>query len=405
MSKLSSNCATIFLVFIIAVFVTLIFQTVLPAQFQDVGSTDFVTRDLPIAQAIFNGQAFIHRDQVFAVGFPLIVAGVIHLSQVLSVPFETAMRALAVFEMGLTTVLIFFLIRFVGSARRAWLAALLWLTYPFVLWLTTQNASELSFMVFFLSGLACFYFATVFRPMALWSWLMAGILIGISILIRPFAVGVPIVMLVGLWILGKNDDKIKPAKSSILFLLGSLMVLAPWEITVFQNTGRWVMINDQGPASVRDGLTFAVELKGYRSGLIVPDNVMGFMRDAYANGAQLDTLEHISSFVWTYVRKDPQAILELFVIKAARAWYGTDSQRIDYFADSVRIFDFGNGRRPWCVAAGRNGTFLHVRHTFTDWLLLGNNHIRTTDHALYDSCNGADYGSHTESWFRPAKEH
>jgi 4-amino-4-deoxy-L-arabinose transferase-like glycosyltransferase len=336
MSKYLSHRAAPLLVFFLSVVVALGFQIILPQQFDSVGS-DFVTRDLPIAQAILAGQSVIHRDMVFVVGFPVIIAGVIRASQALSIPFENALRILAVLEMGLTTVEIFVLTRFVWSARRAWLAALLWLTYPFALWLTTQNGTELSFIVFFLASLVFFWYAAFVQPDALWAWITAGALVGVSILIRPFAVGVPLVMALGLWILRQNHAIRHTGWVAAIFLVGSLIILAPWEILVFQNTGRWILIDDHGPASVRDGLTFAVDLKDYRRGVAVPEDVMVFMRDAAANQARLDTLGHIVGFVWSYAETEPITILKFFMLKAARAWYGTDSQRFEQITSVVQL--------------------------------------------------------------------
>lgn len=337
MSKYLSHRAAPLLVFFLSVAVTLTFQIILPQQFDNVGTTDFVTQYLPIARAIVNGQSFVNRDRVLTAGYPMIIAGVIRASQALSVPFETALRVLAILEMGLTAVQIFVLTRLVWSVRRAWVVALLWLTYPFALWLTTQDGTELSFMVCFLAGLGFFWYAALLRPNALWSWAIAGVLVGVSILIRPFAVGVPLVMALGLWILGQNHAIRHTGWVAAIFLAGSLIILAPWEILVFQNTGRWVLLGDQGTGSIRDGLTFAVDLKDYRRGVAVPEDVMVFMRDAAANQARLDTLGHIVGFVWSYAETEPITILKFFMLKAARAWYGTDSQRFEQITSVVQL--------------------------------------------------------------------
>jgi len=54
MSKYLSHRAAPLLVFFLSVAVTLTFQIILPQQFDNVGTTDFVTQYLPIARAIVN---------------------------------------------------------------------------------------------------------------------------------------------------------------------------------------------------------------------------------------------------------------------------------------------------------------------------------------------------------------
>ena len=65
--------------------------------------------------------------------------------------------------MALTSVLVYLLAQSVWGPLPALISALIWMTYPFALWLTKQQGSEMPFLVVFYGGVYLFWRALLRR--------------------------------------------------------------------------------------------------------------------------------------------------------------------------------------------------------------------------------------------------
>jgi hypothetical protein len=86
-------------------------------------------------------------------------------------------------------------------------------------------------------------------------------------------------------------------------------------------------LSEGGVPSIRDGLTFATNLKGYRQGVWVPADVRTVMKNIQAGYQELHTMGDVASALTEQARQHPAAVAKLFLLKAARSWYATDTQR------------------------------------------------------------------------------
>ena len=144
-------------------------------------------------------------------------------------------------------------------------------------------------------------------------------------LLRPIAIGFGLVLAV-LVILARPRHR---TASAVLVLLGNFAIIAPWEAWVYLRTGSIVVLSSGGPASIRDGLTFAVKDKGFRDRIWIPGEARQVMQGISERYPELRTVGAISTELVGQFQKHPVGVLELLVLKGARSWYGTDSHRFE----------------------------------------------------------------------------
>ncbi len=322
-------------VFCGAVVLAVLFAAVLPDTIQIDESSDYVAFYEPVARSIAAGRGLVLPDGSPATecppGFPLLLAGVYKFSTLLQIPEDIGVRLLALTCVGLASVFLFALATDFWLSRFALLVAALWMTYPFALWLTKQLNSELPFLAVLYGGFALLGRNLIRRASAWPYYFVSGLLIGGSALIRPIAIGIGVVCAVLSWL---SLHKLGTCKKLALvgcLIFGNLAAIIPWEIWVFQHTGRVILLSTSGTSSIRDGLSFASDAKNYRQGIPVPADVRLVMDDVAlrARQGELESLSDVASVLGQQLRTHPLATIELLLLKIARSWYGTDSGRYE----------------------------------------------------------------------------
>jgi hypothetical protein len=211
----------------------------------------------------------------------------------------------------------------------ALVAAGLWMTYPFTLWLTKQPNSELLFLPLFYTALFLFGGMLWQGWMRWWVALGVGVLMGCAALVRPIAL-LGGVLLSGMLIAFRwQEGRLRWGLLAAWLLVGNLAVLLPWELWAWRHTGQWMLLATGVPEGVQDGLTCAIVTKGYRRRLDVSPQIEAIMVTAVQRRQQgeMETLGAICGFLGEQVRHNPSGMLRLLGWKLARAWYGTDAQR------------------------------------------------------------------------------
>lgn len=314
-----------------AVVIALLFRLTLPAGAQANESADYTTFYEPVARSLLAGDGFTFRAgqpaTAYPPGHPVMLAGVFWLAGVLGVSEGTALAVVAALVMGIGSALLWGVARRVWSPRAALLAPLLWMTYPFALWLTKQPNSELPFLVALFGAWYVLWRAVLQRSRRWPLFFLCGILVGIAMLIRPIAIGVGV--LFGLLLWGTRRDLEPRVRAGVigLLLLGNLVAVLPWEVWLYRQTSGVVLLSTNGPASIQDGLTFAVNPGAQRQPTQVSAGVAAVMQRVQARSGQLTSLGAVAAVMWAELRTHPIAVGELVALKAARSWYGTDSGR------------------------------------------------------------------------------
>ena len=324
-------------IFVLAMAVSAAFWAVLPAEYRENQSSDFTNAYEPVARAIAAGRGIVTEEGEMATryppGFSLALAAVFRLGDALGVGDETMLWLFRLLCAGLSAVLVYALSRLVWSPGLALLPALAWLTYPFFLWLTKQPNSEVPFVPVLYGALYLFWLALARRatgPRAWALYLPAGVLVGAAMLIRPAALGLSVVLAVVLFFCaGREISRRTRLGYGGLVLLGSLLVVAPWEAAVYARTGEIIPLSSGGAMTIHDGLTFLAVPKEYRREVAVPADVADLMWTIHERRDETATTGGVLRVIAEEARAAPSAFAKLMGIKVVRSWYGIDSRILE----------------------------------------------------------------------------
>jgi 4-amino-4-deoxy-L-arabinose transferase-like glycosyltransferase len=292
-----------------------------------------------VARNILDGRWFVVGDDepafFYPPGFSCLLAGVFGLSDLLNVHEGTMVQVFILLCTGLASVLVFYIARTVWGSLPALVSSLVWITHPFILWLTKQPNSEIPFIPLLYGGFYLFWQA-VHRGNHSWHiFFFSGVLAGLAMLVRSIALGAGVVMVVLIWLAGCKMTARLRLLLSMMVLLGNLVAVLPWEAWVYAQTGTVVLLSTVGQDSLADGLTFTAFPEGYRQ--IVPHDVSTLLRDFEARYGEMHSLRNIISLLVEELRERPLAVAQLFALKAARSWYGTNSGRFEALLILVQI--------------------------------------------------------------------
>jgi len=148
--------------------------------------------------------------------------------------------------------------RSVWGATPALVAPVLWMTYPFVLWLTKQPNSEIPFLIVFYGAFGLFWSALIKPSVGTYgSSLLTGILVGAATLIRPIAVGAGVAFGAVLWLTRGDLTNRRRVTLVAVLLLGNVAAVLPRVQTQQLREGIGLGdasgIVDHAPASARCG--------------------------------------------------------------------------------------------------------------------------------------------------------
>lgn len=280
------------------------------------------------ARNLLAGNGYSNQQGRFIVryppGFSLILAPVFALCQASGLP-ESRGLDLMIAGCGIVTMLFLFLTgELLFSRRVGLLAAILWTTYPFYLYLTKQPNPESPFLVFFAASV--YAWARTLSG-GDWRWAIAsGLAAGCGTLIRPINLLLPALLAITVAAAGGQARRRSRILPAALLLAASFVPLLPWEIAVRQRTGEWILVSSNSAYSTFDGLTFALEPKGSGQLLEVDPEVRWLMQQVWDHRTELPTTGSMIRFVGSHLHEKPGAVIKLFLLKTTRAWYATQAQ-------------------------------------------------------------------------------
>lgn len=320
----------------IAISFLTIFQWVLPAQYKEENElSDYARFYKPVGEAIAQGNGLVTPTGEPAVryppGFPLVIASLLTVEDHAGIPYATLMTGYLVICGALSTVLMFKMSELLWGIYPALLTALIWLTYPVALWSLKQPNSETIFMVVFLSGFYVFLSAYLRNSETPHWYFLSGVLIGLSMLIRPAALAVGIILFIFLIWQNKTSKWLPRLTIAGSLLLGNILVVTPWQLWLNSKTEELNVLSTGGAPSIVDGLTFAVNDKGYREIITIPMEVKEVQNSILADSDNVKTLPDILSILSEQFGEHPSGVIQLFMLKGARSWYATDSMSLESY--------------------------------------------------------------------------
>jgi 4-amino-4-deoxy-L-arabinose transferase-like glycosyltransferase len=318
---------------------TVAFWLVLPSAYRVSESTDFSGFYEPVAKRILAGDGITTESGAVAMryppGYPMVLAAVIGAGGAVGLSEEHVLQLLALMCVALSSLFLHVMARDIWTGWRALAPSLAFSTYPLALWLTKQPNSELVFMpLLFGCAYALWTLTRRVRPQA--SLIVAvGVLAAVAMLVRPIALLLPFVCAALILALAMEWRLRTRAWVAAAVLGISGLVVLPWEVHASRAAGRFILVADLGVAALRSGLTFGVDNTN-RAGIYVPDAVRTVMISFSAQYDHLDTFGDIAHAVWSETIRHPLGMLGLAAMKMLRAWYGTDSQRLDGYVALIQ---------------------------------------------------------------------
>lgn len=304
----------------------LAFRLALPSRMVLPESRDYVRHYEPIARLFLDQGNLLqegHPATSRPPGFPILLAGTFALADLLGISETTAVTGLSLVAFAVASICILELSAAFWPRRHALIAALAFMTYPCVLYLTKQPNSEGPFLPC-LYGSVFFFWKAVQGNGRTLAALTSGLLAGAAMLMRPVAVLLG-VLLSGFSLLKGHSRGLQKLGIPAAILLGNLAVVLPWEIWVYRNGGGIVPLATHGDSSFFSGLTFSAQNRNKWS----PKDVVQLQRGI------LDRVEgdpyrtNVISVLREEAKAHPVAMARLLLLKVARSWFGTDSGRLE----------------------------------------------------------------------------
>jgi 4-amino-4-deoxy-L-arabinose transferase-like glycosyltransferase len=304
------------------------------------GYNDYEVFYRPVAENLIEGKGYVNDRGVPELhnppGYPLILAGVFAAARLIGISQSTALTWSTVLTVAGCAVLIFLIAREFMSQGWAVISALLYITYPITLVVASYRFSEAPFSL--VLYLAVLVMVRAMRPGRRTGWwlLAVGGLVGYAALIRPAAFGLILAFVVALWSWGYGGRRRRLGHVGIV-LVGTLIVILPWEAWVLARTDKVVLLSTAGKDSVVDGLTVTFRPEDESGTLALPGDLKRFMGDAAQQQESFRSMSDIARFLARAARERPLAVIELGLFKAVRAWYGTNALKWENLILAVQI--------------------------------------------------------------------
>jgi 4-amino-4-deoxy-L-arabinose transferase-like glycosyltransferase len=327
-----------FLAIAISIVVLLAFWKIVPGgSFNQKDNPDYTTYYLPVAQNIAHGQGItIHGKPVleYPPGYPVIAAGCLLIANQTGCNENLILRLCIVLFFSFGALLIYLLAKKIWNPFSALLASILWSCYPIVLWSARNPNTELPFSVFLYTGMLCVLSGWRTQKRSPLFFFIGGVLCGISMLIRPIAIGIGILFAL-LLLLQRSCLFRRKLLFALCLVAGNLLTVLPWELWVYSQTHHIVLLSSSNRNSVTvfDGLTFGVwNPEGIRKGITVPRDVRNLMNEVvqkYMHDIESTSPKEMYAFMADKFKKQPVTVIKFIAIKAVRCWYGTFTNKLE----------------------------------------------------------------------------
>ncbi|MBK9167414.1 MAG: glycosyltransferase family 39 protein [Bryobacterales bacterium] len=310
--------------------VQLLFLALLPAPLLENASTDYRQFYEPVARNVLAGRGLTLDSGALGLtyppGIPLLYAAVFAASQLVAAPEPVSLRILELLLTAAMVLLVFAIGTLVFGRAAGFAGALILATYPIHLWNQKQPETTYPFAVPILGAiLVILWWERSGGSRSVLSGAVCGLLLGLSALFRPFSLLLGLALAAGVFGLFRALPAGQRLVFAVSLLAANLVTFAPWVLHVRTQTGLWLPLSNNGPASISDGLVFG----GGRSqhGLFEtgPAPLRRFLRETAAALPNLHGTSELVGHVIAEAGRNPAGVAQLAFFKAARSWYGTDS--------------------------------------------------------------------------------
>lgn len=295
------------------------FSKIGPAQ-HAAPATDYRNTYEPMAENFLAGRGLILKGAagVDAPGYPIILASIFTAAKIFNLNRLELITIINVLMAALAACFLYLIAQIFFSQRVGLISAFLWMTYPFNLWFLKNPNTEVPFILLFLLGLWLFLKGLKKNDLRL--IFLSGLILSLASLIRAIGFLIPFILAILLIFLLKEKLLRTRVLLAGLMVSGAILTILPWEIYI----GRFIPISTSGPASVLDGLTYALVpgTAGDEAG--VPADVLQLMMRI--KDANLKSGVAIFNFSFRELSNQPLPFLKLIGLKVVRSWYATSQK-------------------------------------------------------------------------------
>ena len=284
--------------------------------------TDYLGYYEPVAESISQGKGIPIKEEIairYPTGYPLILSGLFSFSRFLGLEKSVTIFVFNVFITAFATCFLFLFVKSIFNKKIALISAILWASYPFNLWLTKNPNTEVPFILLFY--IALWQYVLGIQRHSLKFFFISGTLIGFVSLIRPISIFLPFPLAILVFFLIKQSTLKQKLIFSFSLLIAYILVISPWIIYVYLNTGRLIPLSTGGPPSIYGGLTMMISEPKEKGKVILPEDVINLINELKAR--DMESFKDIFRSLLEKLVNKPIVFLKLIGIKMTRAWYAT----------------------------------------------------------------------------------
>ena len=211
---------------------------------------------------------------------------------------------------------------FPEKERLARIALILFLSCPFIIYATYKPLSLVPFCALLYASLYYFW-RFLFEKTYYKDLIISSVLIALALLTRPIGILLPLIYAL-ICVIYLFKDKERAFVSPIVSLVIIALTIAPWTAYNVIKTNQFVLLSSHGVNSIKDG--FNLSNKFYREKIPVSEDVAKISNSFYAQRDDVHNLGDVLSFLDEQWKEDKGAVINFYLYKAQRVWYGLDSQ-------------------------------------------------------------------------------
>lgn len=191
------------------------------------------------------------------IGFAAILAGALYLAKSSLIGAKLILMAIAAFRAPLIYI---FMKRLTGNWWVSLFSGLILAVWPTTTYLAASFYSESVSPTLFLIFINLLPFGE--SRGVFWRWIAAGIVLGILIMVHPsFLIFIPFLLII---VLLENTTWKTALRKSLLVILGTAAVVAPWSYTVSKHVGKFVLLSVNSADALAGGLNSYLIKTGYQ---------------------------------------------------------------------------------------------------------------------------------------------
>lgn len=349
-------------VFIISVVMLVTVVYIAPDSFLEKPCSDCEGWYYPVSQNLLDGNGLVvgpNRRPALdrPPGHVLILAGALSIGRKLEISKEVTVYALNIILLSISATLLFLISQKLWGTQGGIITAGAWVTSPFIVWFLNQPFSEVSFFVFLYLAVFLFLNRHADGTVNVRSQFFVGISLGVAVLIRPIGIGLFIPFAIAIFFHAPTRLLVTRKKSIVAMVFGVVLILLPWQAYLANVKGSFHLISAgvHGHRSLVEGFIFGVHNEGYRVGIDLSPGVKAFMQDMetiivfydripdgrekYGPGGIYDVKSSLNILKIALPRliENPKVGFDLFWLKLSRSWYGTDSNRYEYYSAVLQL--------------------------------------------------------------------